>query len=201
MAENKFGRKWLAEIIRNDDLSPEEKENLIMTGHIGVTDGLKDKIDDLKAQADKAADLQKQLDGINGGEDYKAKYEKEHEAFENFKKQTANEAETAKVKAAYRRLLADEGISEKRLDAIMKVTDLSKVKLDKDGNLAGADDLKKAIAEEWGEFRTTVKETGAVVETPPKTGTSTKTKEEIMAIKDTAERQRAIAENINLWKG
>lgn len=199
MAQASFGRKWLAGIIRNDDLSPEEKENQIMDGHIGVTDGLKDRIEELKAEAEKAADLQKQLDGINGGEDFKKKYEEEHEAFENFKKQTAQNAESAKVKAAYRKLLADEGISEKRLDSILKVTDLSKIKLDKDGNLSNADDLKKAINDEWGEFKTTVTEKGATVEKPPQIGKAKMTKEEIYAIKDTDQRQKAIAENHELF--
>lgn len=199
MAQASFGRKWLAGILRNDDLSPEEKEQQIMEGHIAVTDGLKDKIEGLQAEADKAADLQKQLDGISGGEDYKAKYEKEHRDFEDFKKQTANAETATKVKAAYRKLLTDEGISEKRLDAILKVTDLSGMKLDKEGNLENADDLKKSIASEWGEFKTTVTQKGADVAKPPQTGKATKTKEEIMAITDKAERQAAIAENHELF--
>ena len=199
MAQASFGRKWLAGIIRNDDLSPEEKEQQIMEGHIAVTDGLKDKIEGLQAEADKAADLQKQLDGISGGEDFKAKYEKEHQAFEDFKKQTASDAEMTAVKAAYRKMLIGEGISEKRIDAIMKVTDFKNMKRDKDGNLDNADALKKSIAEEWGEFKTTVTQKGAEVSKPPQTGKATKTKEEIDAIKDTAERQKAIAENHELF--
>lgn len=194
-----FGRKWLDGILENEDLSPKEKAQQIMEGHLTITDGLKDERDTFKKQAEEAgrqaADLQKQLDGINGGEDFKAKYEKEHEAFENFKKQAASDAQAAKVKAAYRKLLAEEGISEKRLDAILKVTDISKLKLDADGNLEKVDELKKAIADEWGDFKVTYGEKGASVETPPKPGKATKTKEEIMAISDTAERQKAIAEN------
>lgn len=199
MAQASFGRKWLAGIIRNDDLSPEEKEQQIMEGHIAVTDGLKDKIEGLQAEADKAADLQKQLDGISGGEDFKAKYEKEHQAFEDFKKQTASDAEMTAVKAAYRKMLIGENISEKRIEAIMKVTDFSKMKRDKDGNLDNADALKKSIEEEWGDFKTTVTQKGAEVSKPPQTGKATKTKDEIMAIKDTAERQKAIAENHELF--
>ena len=191
-----FARKWLEGILDNEDLSTKEKAQQIMDGHIAVTDGLKDERDTLKEQADKAADLQKQLDDLTAsGEDFKAKYEKEHEAFEDFKKKTASDAEAARVRSAYRKLLAGEGISEKRLDSILKVTDLSKLKLDKDGNLEGVDGLKKAINDEWGDFKTTVTEKGAVVEKPLVTGKATKTKEEIMAIKDTAERQKAIAEN------
>ena len=194
-----FGRKWLDEILQNEELSAKEKAQKIMDEHITVTNGLKDERDSYKQEAEKAADIQKELDGIKGGEDFKKKYEDEHKAFEDFKKQTAQDAETAKVKAAYRKLLADEGISEKRLDSILKVTDLSNVKLDKDGNLENADDLKKAINEEWGEFKTTVTTKGADVEKPPQTASSKMTKEEIMKIQDTSERQKAIAENLNLF--
>lgn len=199
MAQSTFGRKWLAAIIRNEDLSPEEKENQIMEGHIGVTDGLKDRIEELKAKADTADELQKQIDGINGGENWQEKYQKEHQAFEDFRKRTESEAETGAIKTEYRKLLVSEGISEKRIDAIMKVTDFSKMKRDKDGNLVDESDLRKSINSEWGEFKVTVAEKGATVETPPKTGTNAKTKEEIMAIKDTAKRQQAIAENLNLF--
>lgn len=167
MAQASFGRKWLAGIIRNDDLSAEEKEQQIMDGHIAVTDAIKDDRDKYKAEADKAAELQKQLEE-KGGEDYKQKYEEEHKAFEDFKKQTAQNAETAKVRAAYRKLLADEGIGEKRLDAILKVTDLSGMKLDADGNLQGVDDLRNAIKSDWGDFIPKKEERGAKVETPPK---------------------------------
>ena len=194
-----FARKWLEGILENEDLSTKEKAQQIMDGHIAVTDGLKDERDSYKGEADKAADLQKQLDDLANGEDFKKKYEDEHKAFEDFKKQTASEAEAAKVRSAYRKLLAGEGISEKRLDAILKVSDLSKMKLDKDGNLDGVNELKKAINDEWGEFKTTVKEHGAVVEKPLTTGKATKTKAEIYAIKDTRERQQAIAENHELF--
>ena len=204
MADNfSFSRKWLDEIIENDDLSPKEKAQKIMSGHITITDGLKDERDTHKKQAEengeKAANLQKQLDGIKGGEDYKKKYEDEHKAFEDFKKQTALDAETAKVSAAYRKLLVSEGISEKRLDKILKMTDLSAMKLDDNGNLENLDELKKAIGDEWGDFKTTVTEKGAVVEKPPQTGKATKTKEEIFAISDKVERQKAIAENHELF--
>ena len=199
MAQASFGRKWLAGILRSEELSPEEKEQQIMEGHIAVTDGLKDKIEGLQAEADKAADLQKQLDGISGGEDFKAKYEKEHQAFEDFKKQTASDAEMTAVKAAYRKMLIGEGISEKRIDAIMKVTDFKNMKRDKDGNLDNADALKKTIAEEWGDFKTTVTQKGADVSKPPQNSGKTMTREEIMAIKDTSARQKAIAENLNLF--
>ena len=194
-----FGRTWLKNILQEEDKSVEEKVAEIMKEHVSVTDSLKEERDGYKEQAGKTADLQKQLEDLQSGDNFKEKYEKEHEAFENFKKQTASDAEAAKVKAAYRKLLAGEGIGEKRLDSILKVTDFSKMKLDKDGNLEKADELKKAINDEWSDFKTTVTERGATVEKPPQTGKTKMTKEEIFAIKDTTQRQKAIAENHELF--
>ena len=177
----------------------DEQITAVMEEHVAVVEGLKADRDKYKEQAEQAADLQKQLEGLQGGENWQEKYEKEHESFENFKKQTAQDAEAAKVRSAYRKLLADEKIPEKRLDSILKVTDFSKMKLDKDGKLEKEDELRKAINDEWSEFKVTVTEKGATVEKPPQTGRVTKTKEEILAIKDTAERQKAIAENHELF--
>ena len=177
----------------------DEQITAVMEEHTAVTDALKKQRDDYKADADKAAELQKQLDGMKGGEDFKKKYEDEHKAFEDFKKETAQNAEAAKVKAAYRKLLIEEKIGEKRLDSILKVTDFSKMKLDKDGNLEDVEGLRKAIGDEWGDFKTTVTTQGAKVETPPKTGNGKMTKEEILKIEDTAKRQEAIAQNLDLF--
>ena len=194
-----FVRKWLEGILENEELSSKEKAQQIMDGHITVTDGLKEERDSFKADAEKAADLQKQLDDQANGEDWQKKYEDEHKAFDDFKKQTASEAEAARVRTAYRKLLAGEGIGEKRLDSILKVTDLTGMKLDKDGNLENEDGLRKAINSEWGEFRTTVTEKGAVVEKPIQTGKPTRTKDEILAIADKSERLKAIADNHELF--
>ena len=194
-----FGRAWLKNVLQEEDKPIEDKVAEIMKEHVAVTDGLKEERDGYKEQAGKTAELQKQLEDLQDGDDWKTKFEKEHEAFENFKKQTQQDAEAAKVRAAFRKLLADEGISEKRLDSIIKVTDFSKMKLDKDGNLDKADELRKSINDEWSEFKTTVTERGAKVDKPPQMSKPRMTKEEIYAIKDTAQRQKAIAENHELF--
>lgn len=178
----------------------DEQVSAVMEEHVAVTDSLKKERDNYKAEADKAADLQRQLEGIQGGEDFKKKYDELKSEYEGFKKKTADDAEAAKVQAAYRNLLIDEKIGAKRLDSIIRVTDFSKMKLDKDGKLVDEAELRKKIGDEWGEFRTTITEKGAKVENPPSTGTSKMTKEEIMQISDTAARQKAIAENLELFQ-
>ena len=172
----------------------------IIAEHVSVVDALKKERDGYKAEAEKAAEIQKELDGIKGGEDWKKKYEDEKKAFDDFKKKTADDAEAAKVRAAYRKLLIEEKIGEKRVDTILKVTDFSKMKLDKDGNLENVDALRKSIGEEWGEFKTTVTTKGADVDKPPHTDKGKMTKEEILKIEDTSARQKAIAENLDLFQ-
>ena len=177
----------------------DEQITAVIEEHTAVTDALKADRDKFKKESEKAADLQKQLDSLSGGEDWQKKYEDEHKAFEDFKNQTAQEAETAKVKAAYRQLLISEKISEKWVDRIMKGVDFSAMKLNKDGSLSDVEKLKDAIDSEWGDVKNTVTERGAEVEKPPKTGNGQMTREDILAIKDTTERQRAIANNLNLF--
>lgn len=177
----------------------EEQVKAVMEEHVSVVDALKADRDKFKADAEKAADLQKQLEDIKGGEDWKSKYEEEHKAYEDFRQKTAQDAEAAKVRAAYRKMLIEEKIGEKWLDRVMESTDFSCIRLDKDGNLADSDKLKDALDAKWGDVKTTVTEKGANVEKPPQTGKPTMTKEQILAIKDTAERQKAIAENLNLF--
>lgn len=146
----------------------DEQITAVIEEHTAVTDALKADRDKFKEQAGKAADLQKQLDDLSGGEDWQKKFEDEHQAFENFKAKMEQEAEQVKVKAAYRKLLLDEKISEKWLDRIMKGQDFSSMKLDKDGSLANLDKLKEAIDKEWGDVKNTVTEKGAEVDNPPK---------------------------------
>ena len=176
----------------------EEQVKAVMEEHVSVTDALKADRDRFKADAEKLPDILKELNTFKS-EDWKQKFENEHKAFENFKTQTELDAEAAKVKAAYRKLLIEERIGEKWLDRVMESADFSSMKLDKDGNLNDTDKLKEALDKKWGDVKQTITTQGAKVDTPPKTGKPTMTKEQILAIKDSSERQKAIAENLNLF--
>ena len=58
--------------------------------------------------------------------------------------------------------------TEKRIDAVLKVTNLKDVKLDAEGKLEKADDLTKSIKEEWADFISTEGRKAADVPNPPK---------------------------------
>ena len=152
----------------------DEQISAIIEEHTNVTDALKAQRDkaqkdaeSLKAEADKIPDLQKQLADIANGEDYKGKWEQEHKAFEDYKAQIAKDAEMDKVRAAYRKLLQDEHINDKRLDVVMRASDFTNIKLGSDGNLEKLDTLKQSIGEEWGDFKVQQRERKQNVANPP----------------------------------
>lgn len=152
-----------------------------------------DEIETLKTEKQTAEDA------LATAQKWEERYNKEHESYEKYRADTDAKARLDAVKGAYKKLLTAENIDPRRHDAIMRATTFDSMKLDKDGALENADELKKSIESEWADFRVTTQEKGAEVETPPAKSTAKRTKEEIMAIKDTAERQRAIAENHELF--
>ena len=166
-----FGRTDLREAL--GDAYTDDIAKKLINLHRGVVDPLKDDLDSAKRESDKWKKEAEKLPGIqqelddHKKEDYKTRYEKEHGDFEAYKGQVAKDAEAAKIKAAYRKLLVEEQISEKTLDAVLAATDYGKMKLNADGNLDGVEDLKKDIADKWGSFKVTTRQRGPKVENPP----------------------------------
>ena len=170
-----FKREEIREILGEaytDDIASK-----LISLHRTVVDPIKDQLDDAKrdatkykAEAEKVPGLQKDLDELKKGEDWKAKYDAEKKAHDDYRAQVAQEATTAKVKAAYKKLLTEEKISEKTLEAVMNATDYSKMKLKEDGTLDGIEDLKKDIDTRWGGFKVAQRQRGERVDNPPPGG-------------------------------
>ena len=149
----------------------DEKIEQILEAHAETVDALKEQRDQYKADAEKLPEVQRQLDELReaGDDGYEAKYNAEHKAFEDYKAQVAAEKIAAEKTALYRQLLVKNGVDEKRLDAILRVTDMSKMTV-KDGKLEGEEDLSKSIKSEWEGFISGKKTKGAEVDNPPKDG-------------------------------
>lgn len=138
----------------------------------------------------------------DGGKDsvYKVKYDAIKEEFEEYKASIEAENIKASKTKAYKELLKEIGISEKRIDAVARVADFDKIELNKDGSIRKADELKETLSKEWEDFIEQERTEGADVTNPPKgSGGSTMTKDEIMKIQDAGQRQQAIAENHELF--
>lgn len=183
----------------------EEQVSAIIDAHTETVDGLKDSLKAAKADADKLKAVQKELDDLKStnGDDYKARYEKEHADFDEYKKTVANEKATAEKRSLYRELLRECGVDAKRIDSVMKVADIDAAKV-KDGKIENVEDLTKSIKAEWSDFIATDSTRGANVQTPPQgKGSSKMTREEIFRkdehgkyVHSTQERINAIQENL-----
>lgn len=192
-----FTRKFLSALGIEQD-----KIDEIIAAHTEVTDALKTERDKFKEDAEKLPEIKAELDKFQeaakkGDKDaYKVKYEAIKEEFEEFKKGIEAKETTQKKEDAYKRLLKEAGVSEKRIPAILKVSDIESIELDGEGNAKGADKLTETIKAEWSDFIQTTKTEGAKVANPPaNNGKATMTKEQIRAIEDPIARQKAMLEN------
>lgn len=151
----------------------DEKIDEIIDAHREVTDSLKADRDKYKADAEKLTDIQSELDEANkklegvDTDEYKAKYEKEHKDFEDYKKGIEAEKTQAKKKSAYRELLKETGVSDKRIDVVLRATVLDDIELDADGKIKDADKVTEKIKADWSDFIVTEGKEGAGTETPP----------------------------------
>lgn len=185
--------------------------NEIIEGHTTSIEALREERDTYKAQAQKAEDLQKQLEKAQKDlkdatsdeteNKYKTKYEMLKEEYKEYKKGIEEKATKDSKSKAYKELLKEAGISDKRIESVLKVSDIDSIEFDDDGNIKNKDELLNGIKEEWSDFIQTAGVQGANTDNPPaNTGGQTMTKEDIMKIKDTSERQKAIKENIELFR-
>lgn len=177
----------------------EDAADAIFEAHVEDMNGIKAERDDWKEKAATAEalkterdQLKQQIEDGKNGTDWKAEYDK-------LKADTESKETAAKVKKAYRGMLKAAKVDEDMLDTIMDATRFDGMKLDKDDSLHDADKLAEDINTRWAKFIVTEGTKPTPTRTPPEGGKATRTKEEIMDIKDTGERQKAMLENHELF--
>lgn len=196
-------RKYLKTIVVGDKGLSDDQIDGIIEMHTETVDGLKDELKTAKESADKLKEVQKELDDLkaNNGDDYKTKYEKEHNDFEAYKK-SITDKETAQAKAnAVKAYFESKGITGTNLDIAMRgaTEEIGGVEL-ADGKIKDTKTLDTLLSGTYKGLIVSKGNVGANTGNPPAgAGGATKTKEEILKIKDTAERQKAIAENHELF--
>ena len=190
-----------------------EKIEQIIEGHTESVSALQDKNAELteqlkKAQenADKLPDVQKELDELKKQvkADAKEREGKDYDAlkkeFDDYKAEQERKAVRADKETAYKEILKDAGIPDKHWAKILKYSDVDGVELDDKGKITTAKDILKAVKEEWGDHIQQTETHGANIENPPANNAGKgMTIEQIDAIEDDGERQRAIALNHELY--
>lgn len=206
-------RSQIKEILSKAGVSAENMDTAIeeiITGHNATVDALKDDIADLKANSQNYTDMKTKFDAqtqeltnvktqLAEMENYKGKYETVKADYDKYKSDVDGKEKKAQSDTAFKKWLISQGYSETGAGKIVKYGGYAP-EFDKDGNIKNADKLSESVKGEWGEYHGTTRVEGAKTATPPQnTGGKSITKEEIMNIKNTAERQKKIAENPELF--
>ena len=196
-------------------IEPDKIQTLI-DWHSETVRGLQAKIDESKDKSDELARVQAELDKAKKdletankaietakNDDYKGKYEAVTKELETLKTETAAK-ETANIKkTALKDELKKAGYSERATSLILRNGFANDVEISEDGKATNLDAVIKNIQadSDFSSFTPKVTDNSVKLENPPANtgGKKTITKDEIMAIKNTADRQRAIAENPELF--
>lgn len=188
----------------------EEQVDTIIDAHAETVDGLKDQIDKLKDGGKNAADLEKRLKDAeeeleNAKKDgWKEKHDRVKKELDDLKAaQTAKETRAAKEKAV-RAFYEKANITDDALTVAMRGShaEIEAAELDENGNIKDTSPFDALVKGDFAKLVSTTVTTGVKTATPPATTPgAVKTKEEILKIKDTAERQKAWGELIKSQKG
>ena len=120
-----------------------------------------EEIDALKTEKQSAED------NATTAEKWRTKYEAIKGDLEALKADYSAKETHAAKENAYRDILKAAGVSEKRIKAVLKVSDVDSIELDASGKVKDADKLTERIKEERADFIGSEGVRGAQVQTPP----------------------------------
>lgn len=167
-----FSIKQIKAILSSHNMPVDELDKAaeeICGRHTADLDSIKEERDSYKKDAETLATVQQELNDLKSksGDTFEQKFKEMEKKYNDLVAENERKETNAKIQSAYRALLKDAGVSEKRLDSVLKVTDISNMKLDKDGKLEGAAELSKTIKTEWADFITKDGQEGANPASPP----------------------------------
>lgn len=179
----------------------EEQVDSIIELHLEVKNNLEEQIKKYKDDAEKLPTVQKELDDLKkgDGEDWKGKYDAEKAAHDKTKNDYAAKETAATNERLFRAKLTAVGITGKRADQIVKMTDFKQFETE-NGAYKDEKAVENHIRTEYSEFIPQQRQQGANVPNPPGNSGGKMTREQIDAIKDPTARRAAIAENLDLYK-
>ena len=157
-----FTREFIRNAAKESGVEiPKELEDALVQEHISARDTytegkVKKALEESKTEPVKVKETQEYKDLKKAFDDYKAGQE-------------AKESRAAK-ESKYREILKAAGIPEKRVAAVLRVSDLDSVELDDKGEIKGADKLTESIKTEWADFIPTTRTKSPTVDTPPEGG-------------------------------
>lgn len=167
-----FDRKSLRKIFEDAEIEvPKDVLGQICNLHTTSNEDLTESVKTLKADLEKAErerDTYKAKAPKEGEETVsKEDYDKLKKEYDDYKADITAKTTRTEKENAFRELLKSAGVSEKRLNAIIKVSDIDGLELDKDGKIKNADKHTETVKTEWADFIETTTTKGAYTANPP----------------------------------
>lgn len=208
-----LSRPTVKEILSEAGVSSENMDRAIqkiIDGHTATVDALKEKIENaennsetikkMKVDVEKYKnELETAKRTIADGEKYKEMYENQKAEYDKYKGDvTAKETKAAKEKAI-REYFKSKGINDDNMSIAMRgiKSEIDAAELDEKGKIKDIKVFDDLLKGDYSKLVSRVETRGADTQIPPPNanGKVTKTKAEIMAIKDASERIQAIKDN------
>lgn len=157
----------------------EAQADEIIEAHTATLSSIKAELEQYKSEAERLSNadsklekVQKELDDFkeaNSDNEYKTKYDELKKEFDDYKQSVKNKEIKDSKSKAFKELLREANISEKRFDAIVKLSDedIDKLVIEEDGSVKDKDTVLKAITDNWSEYIQTKETVGANTATPP----------------------------------
>lgn len=152
-----------------------EEVDKIINEHRGTVDSLKDDIDSLKSEIENHKAVEKELndlkESIKDTESYKDKYDALDKKFTEYKAEVQSEKVSFQKAEAYKAMLKNAGVSEKRIESVLKLARvegyLDKIEFDKDGTVKNAADIEAEAKTVYADYVDTIGESGVNTPNPP----------------------------------
>lgn len=187
----------------------EEQADTIIEAHAETVDGLKERLSAAEAEAKKADDLQKELDGLKakGGEDFKARAEKAEQELKDYKAQVAARETKAAKESAAKAYFEAKNITGSNLSIALRGArdEIASIELDDKGGIKDTSALDALVGGEFAGLVVKSSTRGATTATPPagNNGGGKMTRDEIYKrdasgrfLLDATQRQKALSEII-----
>lgn len=189
-----FTREFIRRAAKDSGVEiPKEFEDALVSEHLSARDAYADGQVKDALEKNKPADAPK----VKDTEEYK----KLKQEFDDYRAEVSGrEAKAAKERAA-RAFFEGKGITGKSLDIAIRGcgAEIDALELE-DGKIKDDSALDALVKDTYSGLVSTTVTRGAQTANPPVNNGTSKTKEQIMGIKDTAERQREIAQNLDLFQ-
>lgn len=189
-----FTREFIRRAARESGVEiPKELEDALVSEHLSARDAYAEGQVKDALEKNKPADAPK----VKDTEEYK----KLRQEFDDYRAEVSGrEAKAAKERAA-RAFFEGKGITGKSLDIAIRGCDAEIDALElEDGKIKDDSALDALVKDTYSGLVSTIVTRGAQTANPPANNGVAKTKEQIMGIKDAAERQREIAQNLDLFQ-